>query len=417
MSNSTSAIVIGAGAVGVCCAYYLAERGIDVTLVDRGDVCAGASYGNSGLLVPSHSVPLAAPGVIWRALRWMTKPDSPFYIRPRPSPSLVSWLWKFRAACSDENVERAMPVLRDLTVTGVELIRELDDACESDFGLGTAGVAYVYRTGEGLANGRVEAAHVAKVGLHAEELDRDGVREFSGLETTAIGGMLHPYDGHVTPGRYVHAVAEAFERGGGTIERHTAVTGFETDGRRVRGVVTDNGVLEADEVVLAAGSWSPAIAARLGVKLPIQPAKGYSVRFRAPENSPAAPLILGEARVGMTPMGDTIRLAGTLEMAGMDLSIDRRRLDAVRGAAGLYFPSMEASRLEFVEEWAGLRPQSPDGLALLGRWPTWDNLTIAAGHGTMGVSTSPSSGKLVAQIITGDEPLTDLAPLDPTRFA
>ena len=118
----------------------------------------------------------------------------------------------------------------------------------------------------------------------------------------------------------------------------------------------------------------------------------------------------------MTPMGDTIRLAGTLEMAGMDLSIDRRRLDAVRQSAGLYFPSLEASKLEFVEEWAGLRPLSPDGLALLGRWPSWDNLTIAAGHGTMGVSTSPSSGKLVAQIITGDEPLTDLARLDPTRF-
>ena len=223
MSNSTTAIVIGAGAVGVCCAYYLAERGIDVTLVDRGDVCAGCSYGNSGLLVPSHSVPLAAPGVIWRALRWMAKPDSPFYIRPRPSPSLVSWLWKFRAACSEENVERAMPVLRDLTMTGVELFRELDDACESDFGLGTAGVSYVYRTEEGLANGRKEAAHIAKVGLQAEELDRDGVREFAGLETTAIGGMLHPYDGHVTPGKYVHALAEVFERGGGRIERHTAV--------------------------------------------------------------------------------------------------------------------------------------------------------------------------------------------------
>ena len=291
-----------------------------MTLVDRGDVCAGCSYGNSGLLVPSHSVPLAAPGVIWRALRWMTKPDSPFYIRPRPSPSLISWLWRFRAACSEENVERAMPALRDLTMTGVELFRELADACESDFGLGTAGVSYVYRTEEGLENGRSEAAHIAKVGLQAEELDRDGVREFAGLETTAIGGMLHPYDGHVTPGRYVQAVAEAFERGGGTIARHTAVTGFETDGRRVTGVVTDNGVLQADETVLAAGSWSPAIASRLGVRLPIQPAKGYSVRFRRPENAPAAPLILGEARVGMTPMGDTIRLAGTLEMAGMDLS-------------------------------------------------------------------------------------------------
>ena len=416
MTSGTSAIVIGGGAVGVCCAYYLAESGLDVTLVDRDDVCAGASYGNSGLLVPSHSVPLAAPGVIWSALRWMTKPDSPFYIRPRPSPSLVSWLWKFRAACSEENVERAMPVLRDLTMVGIELIRELDEVCESDFGLGTDGISYVYRTEEGLENGRREAAHMAKVGLHAEELDRDGVREFAGIESTAIGGMLHPYDGHVTPGKYVQAVAEAFERGGGTIERHTAVTDFEADGRRVRGVVTENGVLEADEVVLAAGSWSPAIASRLGVRLPIQPAKGYSVRFRKPENAPEAPLVLGEARVAMTPMGDTVRIAGTLELAGMDLSIDQRRLGAVRESAGLYFPSMEASKLEFVEEWAGLRPQSPDGLALLGRWPTWDNLTIAAGHGTMGVSTSPSSGKLVAQIITGEEHLTDLAPLDPTRF-
>ena len=417
MQDRSDAIVIGAGAVGVCSAYYLAQRGLRVTLVDRDDVCAGCSYGNAGLLVPSHSVPLAAPGVIWRALRWMLNPESPFYIRPRPSLELVSWLWKFRAACNADHVARAMPVLRDLTVTSVDLFAELNEACESDFGFEKIGVMYVYDTDEGLREGIEEAEHLKVVGLEAEPLDRSGVSEcLGGVETIAIGGVFHPYDGHVTPAEYVRAVAERFESDGGRVERSTEVQGFEVDGRRVTGVVTNHGLLQADEVVLAAGSWSPAIARHLGIKLPIQPAKGYSVTYRKPEGYPPLPVIFGESRVAATPMGDTLRLAGTLELAGMDLSINRRRVDAVAGALGRYFPALDASGLELIEEWAGLRPATPDGLALLGRWPSYDNLTLAAGHAMLGVSTSPASGTLVAQIVTGEQPFTDIAPLDPARF-
>jgi D-amino-acid dehydrogenase len=256
-----------------------------------------------------------------------------------------------------------------------------------------------------------------EVGIEAEPLDRHGVAErLGGIETNAVGGVFHPYDGHVTPDKYVRAVAEKFESDGGLIERSTEVLGFEVDGRRVTGVVTSNGLREAGEVVLAAGSWSPAIARGLGIKLPIQPAKGYSVTYRRPEGAPPLPVIFGESRVAVTPMGETMRLAGTLELAGMDLSINRRRVDAVARALGRYFPAMDTAGLELIEEWAGLRPATPDGLALLGRWPTYDNLTIAAGHATIGVSTSPASGTLVAQIVTGEQPLTDIALLDPARF-
>jgi len=417
MTGKPDAIVIGAGAIGVCSAYYLAERGLTVTLVDRDDVCAGCSYGNAGLLVPSHSVPLASPGVIWQALRWMFKPDSPFYIRSRLSPELISWLWKFRAACNADHVARAMPVIRDLTVKSIGLFEDLAEVCDTDFGFEKMGVMYIYDTDEALRDGVEEAEHLRVVGLEAELLDRSAVlAKLEGVQTTAIGGVFHPYDGHLTPYKYVEAVAERFESNGGRIERETEVQGFETDGRRVAAVVTNHGVLEADEIVLAAGSWSPTIARHLGIRLTIQPAKGYSVAYRRPDGAPPLPLVLGETRVAVTPMGDRMRLAGTLEMAGMDLSLNRRRVDAVARSLGRYFPALGAADLDLIEEWAGLRPATPDGLALLGRWPSYDNLTIAAGHGMLGVSTSPASGTLVAQIVTDEEPLTDLALLDPTRF-
>ena len=200
MTGKPDAIVIGAGAIGVCSAYYLAERGLTVTLVDRDDVCAGCSYGNAGLLVPSHSVPLASPGVIWQALRWMFKPDSPFYIRPRLSPELISWLWKFRAACNADHVARAMPVIRDLTVKSIGLFEDLAEVCDTDFGFEKMGVMYIYDTDEALRYGVEEAEHLRVVGLEAEPLDRSAVlAKLEGVQTTAIGGVFHPYDGHLTP--------------------------------------------------------------------------------------------------------------------------------------------------------------------------------------------------------------------------
>ena len=410
-------LVIGAGSIGVCCAYFLAERGAQVTLIDQGEICAGCSHGNAGQLSPSHSVPLAAPGVIWQTLRWIPNPESPFYIRPRLSRELIAWLWRFRAACTDQHVDRATPVLRDLSLKSIDLFSTLAEMGDVEFFYKKQGVLKLFRTEQGRRDALHEAALLEKIGTETELLDGPTVRErLNGLATSAVGGMYYPTDAHIMPSDFVHAMARKSASMGVQVHTSTRVLGFEKEDRRITGVQTSAGVLRADEVVLAAGAWSSGIARDLGLKLPIQPAKGYSLTYAKPEGSPPLPVILMEARVFMTPMGATLRFGGTLELAGMDLSINQRRVNAIVRAVERYLPGLNVAALQPSEVWAGLRPTTPDGLPLLGRSPAYRNLIIAAGHAMMGMSTGPASGLLVAQMIAGETPFLSTPLLDPARF-
>ena len=410
-------LVVGGGVLGVCTAYYLTEAGRSVLLVDREDICAGSSYGNAGLVVPSHSVPFAQPGVVGQALRWMFNPESPFYIRPRPDLALLAWLWRFRAAANARQRDRTMPVLRDLITKSLEMYRSLSAMDDMEFGFEERGVLHLFNTEEGLDEGRHEADVLGAIDIETKVLSKpEVVDRLGGLNATVVGAIYYPQDAHLTPARFVRALAAKFQAMGGTVLAPAEVRGFEKDGRSIIGVNTSAGTLEADEVVLASGSWTPLLARELGIKAPIQAAKGYSVTFRRPEGIPEVPFICGEGRVAVTPMGDTIRFAGTLELAGIDLSINQRRVDAVSRAPAAYVSEVDTRDMERLEVWAGLRPLTPDGLSLLGRSPRYDNLTLAAGHAMIGMSSGPASARLVTQVITGEEPFMDMSPMDPARF-
>jgi D-amino-acid dehydrogenase len=416
---SRRVVVIGGGVIGVCSAYYLARAGADVTVVERGDVAAGSSYGNAGLVVPSHAVPLAAPGVLWRGLRWLANPESPFWIRPRLDPALASWLWRFQRHCTDAHVRRTMPVLRDLSQASLALYEELAALPGLDFGFRRDGVLTVYRTAEGLAGGRHEAELLESVGIGAKLLDAAAARALEPALAPGITGGLHfPDDAHLTPDRFVRGLARVAAGLGVRVQTQTEALGFARAGRRLTAVETTRGPLSCDEVVLAAGSWSPGLGRALGVSVPIQAAKGYSVTYQAPPDGPRMPLLAAEARFAVTPMrtetGRTLRLGGTLELAGLDLSINRRRVDAIRRAARDYVRLPEEPPL--VEIWRGLRPCTPDGLPLVGRPRAWDNLVLAAGHAMIGMSLGPITGHLVAALVAGEKPALDLAPLAPDRF-
>ena len=410
-------LVVGGGVLGVCTAYFLTEAGRKVLLVDKEDICAGSSYGNAGLIVPSHSVPFAQPGVVWQALRWMFDPESPFYIRPRAELALLDWLWRFRAAANARHRDRTMPVLRDLIMESLEIYRSLSAMDDMEFGFEERGVLHLFNTEEGLDEGRHEAEVLGAIDIETTVLSRrEVVDRLGGLNATVVGAIYYPQDAHLTPARFVRALAARFQALGGAVLAPAEVRGFEKDGRRIIGVNTAAGMLEADEVVLASGSWTPLLARELGIKAPIQAAKGYSITFRRPEGIPEVPFICGEGRVGVTPMGDTIRFAGTLELAGIDLSINQRRVDAVSRTPAAYVSEVDTRDMERLEVWAGLRPLTPDGLALLGRSPRYDNLTLAAGHSMIGMSSGPASARLVTQVITGEEPFMDMSPMDPARF-
>jgi D-amino-acid dehydrogenase len=413
--QSDTVLIIGGGSIGVCSAYYLAARGRDVMLLDKGEVCSGSSYGNAGLIVPSHSVPLAAPGVLSAGLRWLLDAESPFYIKPRLDLALLSWLWRFQAACRDGRMRAALPVIRDLQHASIALYDELTATGDLDCGYSRTGILMLYASPKGRDEAVEEAHLLAKYGIETKVLDGDAVRAMEPHVVPAvIGGVFYPGDAHLIPADFVNGLARRAAGMGVRFHPKTEVLGFTTSGKRITTVHTTRGDLQPAEVVLAGGSWSPELGRELGLCIPIQPAKGYSITVKRPATCPTVPLNLKEVRVAVTPMGETMRLAGTLELAGLDLSVNRRRVRAILKGARRYLGGLDA--LEVIEIWRGLRPCTPDGLPIISRPSAYENLIVAAGHATIGMSLGPITGKLVAQIACRETPVIDVTPLRASRF-
>tara|TARA_B100000686_G_C16746021_1_gene949482 strand:- start:676 stop:1917 length:1242 start_codon:yes stop_codon:yes gene_type:complete len=407
-------LVIGGGAAGVASAYYLARSGFSVTLVEKDQVCSGCSYGNAGLLVPSHSVPLAAPGVVSQALKWIGRSDSPFYIRPRVNVQLLRWLWRFYRSSNRRHVQRSLPLLRDLSFASLELYDELDSIEGFDFDLRRNGYLHAAKKTPS-KDGDVKLLNEA--GVTAEVLTREEAQELVPETELDIGGAIHfPQDWNLSPYAFVTGLAEQASQLGVEILTDTEVLGFEQSGNQVSMVRTTRGDFFPREVVLAAGSWSPVVVKDLALDLPIQAGKGYSITFKRPPNAPSIPISLGEARVGLSTMGDTLRFAGTLELSGLTLEIDQVRVQAILKAVPSYLPELHPDKLEMIEIWRGMRPCTPDGLPLLGRVSRFKNLTVASGHAMIGISLSPITGMLVSEIISGQTSSIDLSLTNPDRF-
>ena len=417
MRRDIDVLVIGAGIVGVCSAHYLREKGREVTLVDKGGICSGASYGNGGLLVPSHSVPLAQPGIVGQALRWMGDPESPFYIRPRLELDLFRWLWNFWRSSTKKHVERSMPLMRDLNLASVELYDELAEHPQLDFELEHRGVLKVFGTRQGLDHAAEHAEDLIRHGLKVRVVDEAQIATLEpNVEIKACGGVYYEQDAHVTPVKLVKGLAELVRGKGVKILENTEVLGVEAAGSTIGNVRTTRGGFRPREVVLAGGAWSPRIVQDLSLNLPIQAGKGYSITYERPDPSPAMPLTADEARFGITPMGHTLRFAGTLELSGLDLSIDMRRVRAILRSVPQYLPQIRPDKMKLIEIWRGLRPVTPDGLPFLGRSSAFRNLIVAAGHAFIGLSLGAITGKLVSELVAGEEPSIDLNLLKVDRF-
>ena len=417
MNRKAETLVIGAGAIGICCAFYLNQRGKDVAVIDKGDICSGSSHGNAGLIVPSHSIPLAAPGVIAQGLKWMFDPESPFYIKPRLDREFLAWLWKFRGACNETNVNRALPVLSSLNAASLELFDELDKLDDVEFNYEKKGAVQIFKTRKGLDKGIEEARQLQEYGVEIRILEHKDMTPYSGETRTAgVGGIFFPQDAQLIPDRFVHQLARYIEKAGVQLVTSAEVLGFEVSGRKVTAVKTTRGDIEAEEVILAGGSWSSCLARELGIKLSMEPAKGYSVTFTRPPSCPDIPFMMAETKVVLTPMDDMLRIAGTLELAGFDMSINNRRLQAILKSIPDYFPDFDMDTLEVIEIWRGLRPCSPDGLPYIGRPRRYDNVIIATGHGMKGISLAPVTGQIVSQLAANEQPRVDMTALSIDRF-
>lgn len=416
MSESTEVLIVGGGVIGVSCAYYIVKSGRKVRVLEMDEIGMGCSYGNAGLIVPGRPLPLPAPGVPRKVIKWMFDPESPFYIKLAPRFELLRWVWGFCWNCTVSHLEKAMPVIRDLNLSSRELFGELARGEDIRFRLNENGLLKLFNTEKGYEEGVKEVELIRRVGLEAEVLDKGQVQKrLDGASERILGGVYYPQDAHIDPYEFVIGLAEKVEKIGGKIQTRTEVIGFETKKRRITSVRTTRGSFSAEEVVLCTGAWTALLGKLLGLRLPIEPAKGYSITLQSADTMPPLPLLLDERKVAVTPLNDKLRLAGTLELCGLDLSLNERRVNALLRATISY--QREFVQGEVLEIWRGLRPCTPDGLPIIGRPSAYENLIIASGHAMKGLSMGPATGSLVKELICGGEPCVGLEPLTPDRFS
>lgn len=411
---SRKVIILGAGVVGLCTALECARRGLSVTVIDRKPRRRdGCSFGNAGMVVPSHFIPLAAPGMVSLGLKWMWNPESPFYIRPRLDADLVSWGLRFWRAATRPRVEAAAPVLRDLGL----LSRECFTSMGLDFGLVEKGLLMLCKEERTLEEESHAAAKAKELGIPAEVLDARATAALDPAVTMDIcGSVWFPKDCHLSPGRFLAVLEEELIRLGVVFHWETEVLDFDTASSSLKSVSTSRGTIEGDAFILCAGVWSAETARALRLSLPLQGGKGYSLTLTNPPQLPDLCSICTEARVAVTPMEGDLRFGGTMELAGTDESIARRRVQGIIRAATRYFPAFAETDFAGIEPWRGLRPVSPDGMPYLGRTRRWKNLVVATGHAMMGLSLAPATGRIVADLLEEKEPEVDLVLLDPERF-
>ena len=425
MKPARDVVVVGGGAVGVCCAYFLWRDGHAVTLVERGDGSDGASHGNAGMLVPSHVVPLAAPGVIGQGLRWLFKPDSPLYIRPRLDHELFRWLWRFWASCTEAHVRRSVPVLRDVMLASVDLFRDLAQLDGVEVELHENGILMPYETEAGKHHAVEHAETLRSAGLEVDVLDACSLLELEpALRMRAIGAAYFRQDCHVDPSSFVRTLAAYLRAQGVEILSSTEVDGFDRRGDRIHAVRARDQRFATRSVVLATGAFTQRLAATVGVRVPVQPGKGYSVTLPRGNCGLRIPLLLREAGVTVTPMSDQLRFTGALELVGFDRSIKSRRVTGILKQVSAYLPETDTEAIAAAGPdavapavWTGFRPCSPDGLPIIGTAPRLSNLTLATGHGQLGLALAPITGKLVARLVSGEPTSICLDALDPARFS
>ncbi|TDQ06644.1 NAD(P)/FAD-dependent oxidoreductase [Pedobacter metabolipauper] len=409
-------LIIGAGIIGLSSAYYLSKQGHQITVIDKGDISDNCSFGNAGMIVPSHFVPLAAPGMIRQGIRWMFDSKSPFYVKPALGGGLPAWGIRFLKKSTQRHVAESAVPLRDLSLLSRKLFEDLAKEPGFDFGLTKNGILAFYKTDKAAE----EEAHLAK---RAVELGLDmavlSVAECKALQPMlkldVLGAVHYRCDAHLYPVKLMQTLLQYLEKQGVKIVRDHEVTRIDTAGYQISAVHTGELVWKADQYVLAAGSWSPAVARMMGLNVLLMPGKGYSFMEDEPARRMTIPALLCEARVAITPMNGQIRYGGTMEIAKINSKVNMNRVKGIVESVPEYFPDLKPELPVLKDVWYGFRPSSPDGLPYIGRSAKLHNLVVAAGHGMMGLSLGPATGLLVSQIMTGQKTEIDIQAFLPSR--
>ena len=408
-------IIIGGGIIGLCSAYYLQKEGHQVTVLDQSSMDFGASYINAGYLSPSHIIPLAAPGVMKKGLKWMFNSTSPLFIKPRIHPEFLEWTWAFNKSCSAKNVHRGIPAIKDIAVLGRDLYAEIKTEENFSFQLEKKGLLMICQTDKMLEEEIKVANIAANEGLAVKELSLQELKKMEpNADIQAKGAVHYACDWHTTPQTFMEEMKKYLAASGVVIIKNEKVEDITVTNNQITSIQTKNKTYTADEFVLAAGSWSNLLSKKLGIKLLLEAGKGYRITSER-DFGITIPAILAEAKVAITPMQNFTQFAGTMEIAGINHTINKVRVEAIANATQRYYPKTELSSTEKDTAQCGLRPVSPDGIPYIGKSKKCKNLTIATGHAMMGWSMGPSTGKLVSEIVSNKKTSLEIQNYHPDR--
>jgi D-amino-acid dehydrogenase len=407
-------IVVGGGVAGLSAALNLLRMGQTVTLIDPLPSPGGASFGNAGLLSADTVVPIALPGMLRQVPGWLNDPLGPLSVRPAYMPKAAPWLMKWVRAGRMDRVREVAKAMRALHVNAFHDWKDLlGEAAYRDL-IRQSGQVQMWDSTTETATGKIERGLREEHGIRSEELGEDDLRQmFPGIAREVVRGILIPGNGHtVSPARLIRTLADMFRAGGGTVLPERALKLIPEEGGRWM-IFTNVGNHRAEKVILAGGAWSGQLLEPLGVKIPLETERGYHAMLPSPSISLRFPILQKSRSFGMTQMEEGIRVAGTVEIAGLEAAPDERRAKILHAHAKQLFPELQTGEPKL---WMGHRPSTPDSLPILGPAPRHSGLFLCFGHGHFGMTGGPPSGKLVAQLAAGRPPGIDPAPYSANRF-
>ncbi|WP_420573677.1 NAD(P)/FAD-dependent oxidoreductase [Kordia sp.] len=392
-------VIIGGGIIGLCCAYYLQQDGHQVTIFDKSDISSGASFVNAGYITPSHIIPLAAPGMITKGLKWMFNASSPFYVKPRLDADFLKWSWLFKKSATKKHVERSIPIIKEINLLSRELYTDIFNSKDFDFHLERKGLLMCYQTDkEGEAEWNMGKRAIDE-GLKVQNLTKEEVKKLEpNVDFNIKGAVYFDSDAHMTPTNFMPQMIAFLQQKGVQFYTDEPITDLQYTNDKISSVQTLKRTLKADEFILSAGSWSSILAKKLRIQIPLQAGKGYRIDVK--ENTGITmPAILAEAKVAVTPMQGFTRFAGTMEIGGINHTINETRVKAIAKAAETFYNGLKIPEDAIKNAACGLRPCSPDGLPYIGKAKNYTNLIVATGHAMMGWSLGPATGKLVSELV------------------
>ncbi len=409
--------IIGGGVIGLCSAYYLQKEGYGITVIERGDITDGCSFGNMGYMSPSHFVPLASPGIIAEGLKHMLSSSSPFYVKPRLNRDLMQWGYHFWKSSNTATVKKNAPHLNDLLRLSRHLINEMRNEIGDVFSMEEKGCLMMCKLQKTLDHEFHLADDAEKFGLKVVRLNKDEVQKLEpDVELDVAGAVLFKDDCHFNPGKMMMVLKKYLENKGVQFQLHTTVTGFERSNHNISSVITDKGKFDIEQMVLATGSWLPVVAKMMGIKLLLQPGKGYSHTYEHVEKNIKYPAILVDGRCAITPWGHQLRIGGTMELSGINNKVLINRMQGIYDSATHFYPGLKIKMPPLHKIWNGLRPVTPDGLPYIGNVSNFDNVIIAGGHAMLGISEGTGTGKLVSEIIHHKTASIEMSAFNPQRF-